>query len=151
MNGCSGSTARNGFSTSTTCRVRSTLRSADTDRLAALQAAFTASPWASRTPVDVEVPFEMTIGDVVVRGRIDAVFADPDGGATVVDWKTGEPPATDDELRPVGDSAGRVPAGLGGVGTAARNPRCGPHSTTCGRAAPSGPTHCRVPTNWPRC
>ncbi len=71
---------------------------ADTDRLTALQAAFTASTWASRTPVDVEVPFEMTIGDVVVRGRIDAVFADPDGGATVVDWKTGEPPATDDAL-----------------------------------------------------
>ena len=70
----------------------------DTDRLAELQAAFTASAWASRTPVDVEVPFEMTVGEVVVRGRIDAVFEDPDGGATVVDWKTGEPPATNDEL-----------------------------------------------------
>ena len=60
--------------------------------LAALQAAFAVSPWAARTPVDVEVPFEMAIGDTVVRGRIDAVFADPDGGVTVVDWKTGEPP-----------------------------------------------------------
>jgi DNA helicase-2/ATP-dependent DNA helicase PcrA len=69
------------------------------NRLAELQAAFTASPWASRTPVDVEVPFEMTFGDVVVRGRIDAVFADPDGGATVVDWKTGEPPSSGEELR----------------------------------------------------
>jgi DNA helicase-2/ATP-dependent DNA helicase PcrA len=29
---------------------------------------------------------------VVVRGRIDAVFADADGGWTVVDWKTGDPP-----------------------------------------------------------
>jgi DNA helicase II / ATP-dependent DNA helicase PcrA len=38
------------------------------------------------------VPFEMAIGGTVVRGRIDAVFAEPDGGATVVDWKTGEPP-----------------------------------------------------------
>jgi DNA helicase-2/ATP-dependent DNA helicase PcrA len=64
----------------------------DTQELAALQAAFLASPWAARTPVDVEVPFEMAVGDTVVRGRIDAVFADPDGGATVVDWKTGEPP-----------------------------------------------------------
>ena len=71
----------------------------DTDRLAELQEAFTASSWASRTPVDIEVPFEMTVGDVVVRGRIDAVFADSDGGATVVDWKTGEPPTTADELR----------------------------------------------------
>jgi len=63
-----------------------------TEDLAALQAAFTASPWAARTPVAVEVPFEMAIGDKVVRGRIDAVFADSDGGATVVDWKTGAPP-----------------------------------------------------------
>ncbi|MGE5694905.1 MAG: ATP-dependent helicase [Candidatus Sericytochromatia bacterium] len=68
------------------------------DRLAELQGAFAASPWASRTPVDVEVPFEMTVGDVVVRGRIDAVFADDDGGATVVDWKTGESPSTATEL-----------------------------------------------------
>ena len=30
----------------------------------------------------------------MVRGRIDAIFADDDGGATVVDWKTGEPPDT---------------------------------------------------------
>jgi DNA helicase II / ATP-dependent DNA helicase PcrA len=64
----------------------------DAEQLAILQEAFLASPWAARTPVDVEVPFEMAIGDTVVRGRIDAVFADPDGGATVVDWKTGEPP-----------------------------------------------------------
>lgn len=64
----------------------------DAEELAALQAAFLASPWASRTPTAVEVPFEMAVGDTVVRGRIDAVFAEPDGGATVVDWKTGEPP-----------------------------------------------------------
>ncbi|WP_328363817.1 ATP-dependent helicase [Mycobacterium sp. NBC_00419] len=63
--------------------------------LSALQEKFTASPWALRTPVDVEVPFEMTIGDTVVRGRIDAIFPDPDGTMTVVDWKTGEPPADD--------------------------------------------------------
>ena len=34
----------------------------------------------------------MVIGGRVVRGRIDAIFADDDGGATVVDWKTGDPP-----------------------------------------------------------
>ncbi|OBA73906.1 ATP-dependent DNA helicase [Mycobacterium sp. 1554424.7] len=71
----------------------------DTRELAALQAAFTQSRWASRTPVTVEVPFEMPIGDTVVRGRIDAVFADPDGGATVVDWKTGEPPRGPEAMR----------------------------------------------------
>ena len=64
------------------------------DELAELQAAFAVSPWAARTPIDVEVPFDMVIGGRVVRGRIDAVFADDDGGATVVDWKTGDPPGT---------------------------------------------------------
>jgi len=64
------------------------------DELAELQAAFAVSPWAARTPVDVEVPFDMVIGGRVVRGRIDAIFADDDGGTTVVDWKTGDPPDT---------------------------------------------------------
>jgi DNA helicase-2/ATP-dependent DNA helicase PcrA len=68
--------------------------SAARDELAELQAAFAVSPWAARTPIDVEVPFDMVIGGRVVRGRIDAVFADDDGGATVVDWKTGDPPST---------------------------------------------------------
>ena len=70
-------------------------QTADAEQLAALQDAFNASPWAARTPVDVEVPFEMALGGTMVRGRIDAVFADPDGGCTIVDWKTGEPPADD--------------------------------------------------------
>jgi DNA helicase-2/ATP-dependent DNA helicase PcrA len=64
----------------------------DTRELAALQEAFAGSRWAARTPLAVEVPFEMPFGDTVVRGRIDAVFAEPDGGATVVDWKTGAQP-----------------------------------------------------------
>jgi DNA helicase-2/ATP-dependent DNA helicase PcrA len=71
----------------------------DTEKLAALQAAFAGSQWAARSPVAVEVPFEMPIGDTVVRGRIDAVFAEPDGGATVVDWKTGEPPHGPEAMR----------------------------------------------------
>jgi DNA helicase-2/ATP-dependent DNA helicase PcrA len=72
---------------------------ADAERLGPLQRAFTASSWASRTPLDVEVPFEMTLGGTVVRGRIDAVFADADGGVTVVDWKTGAPPSSAEALR----------------------------------------------------
>jgi DNA helicase-2/ATP-dependent DNA helicase PcrA len=71
----------------------------DTQELTALQTAFAQSRWAARAPVAVEVPFEMPIGDTVVRGRIDAVFADPDGGATVVDWKTGEPPRGAEAMR----------------------------------------------------
>jgi DNA helicase II / ATP-dependent DNA helicase PcrA len=66
----------------------------DGEELAELQAAFAVSLWAARTPIDVEVPFDMVIGGRVVRGRIDAIFADDDGGTTVVDWKTGEPPST---------------------------------------------------------
>ena len=62
------------------------------DELALLQERFLASAWADRSPEEVEVAFETVVGGVVVRGRVDAVFADPDGGWTVVDWKTGDPP-----------------------------------------------------------
>ena len=70
--------------------------------LAELQARFEAGEWASRWPVEVEVPFETKVGDRLVRGRIDAVFADaPDGGYDVVDWKTGRQPGTAVEKRAV--------------------------------------------------
>jgi DNA helicase-2/ATP-dependent DNA helicase PcrA len=62
------------------------------EQLGALQNAFLASAWAERTPHDVEVPFETEVDGVPVRGRMDAVFADADGGWTVVDWKTGSIP-----------------------------------------------------------
>jgi DNA helicase-2/ATP-dependent DNA helicase PcrA len=62
------------------------------DALAELREQFLASEWADRTPVEVEVPFATEIGSVLVRGRIDAVFADA-GGYDVVDWKTGRRPA----------------------------------------------------------
>jgi DNA helicase-2/ATP-dependent DNA helicase PcrA len=71
----------------------------DRGELEELQAAFALSPWAARTPIDVEVPFDMMIAGHVVRGRIDAIFADDDGGVTVVDWKTGEPPSSPEELQ----------------------------------------------------
>ncbi|KMS65881.1 ATP-dependent helicase [Prauserella rugosa] len=60
--------------------------------LEALQEAFERSEWAHRTPYDVEVPFSTVIDGITVRGRMDAVFAEPDGGWTVVDWKTGAVP-----------------------------------------------------------
>ncbi|MEO6504055.1 MAG: UvrD-helicase domain-containing protein [Jatrophihabitantaceae bacterium] len=65
---------------------------ADAGELEALKAAFERSSWADRTPVAVEVGFEMSFGARVVRGRMDAVFSDSDGRFTVVDWKTGRPP-----------------------------------------------------------
>ncbi|MGI8677802.1 MAG: UvrD-helicase domain-containing protein [Jatrophihabitans sp.] len=81
----------------------------DAPDLAELQSAFEASGWSQRTPEEVEVPFEMTIGARVIRGRMDAVFRDDPRGDvagaagdrvarwTVVDWKTG--------LRPTGAAA----------------------------------------------
>jgi ATP-dependent DNA helicase UvrD/PcrA len=71
----------------------------DRGELEELQAAFAVSAWAARTPLEVEVPFDMVIAGRVVRGRIDAVFADEDGAVTVVDWKTGEPPSTPEDLQ----------------------------------------------------
>jgi DNA helicase II / ATP-dependent DNA helicase PcrA len=68
---------------------------ASDDALAELQDAFLASEWADRRPVEAEVSFETVVAGVGVRGRMDAVFADPDGGWTVVDWKTGALPADD--------------------------------------------------------
>ena len=61
--------------------------------LDAMVETFRQSEWANRAPAHVEVPVETRIGDVVVRGRIDAVFRDADGGWDLVDWKTGRRPA----------------------------------------------------------
>ena len=63
-------------------------QTADPDQLDALQEAFRASAWALRTLVAVEVLFEMELAGTVVRGRIDAVFGEPDGGSP--SW-TGRP------------------------------------------------------------
>jgi DNA helicase-2/ATP-dependent DNA helicase PcrA len=54
---------------------------------------FKASPWADRSPAFVEVAVETRVGEVVVRGRVDAVFRDADGRWDLVDWKTGRRPS----------------------------------------------------------
>ncbi len=65
---------------------------------ARLRAAFLASPWAARTPLEIEADVETHVAGYVLRSRIDAVFpavaGDPvgPGGVVVVDWKTGSPP-----------------------------------------------------------
>jgi DNA helicase-2/ATP-dependent DNA helicase PcrA len=75
---------------------------AQDSELATLKQRFEASEWASRQPAEVEVPFETLVGDRLIRGRIDAVFADhADGSFDVVDWKTGRPPKSDAERRAV--------------------------------------------------
>jgi len=59
-----------------------------------LRANFLDSEWAGRDPVELEVAVETMLAGVSVRGRIDAVFADPEhsDGFVIVDWKTGPPP-----------------------------------------------------------
>ena len=70
--------------------------------LAELRSRFEHGEWADRWPQAVEVPFETLVGDRLVRGRIDAVFADaPGGGYDVVDWKTGQPPRSEAERHAV--------------------------------------------------
>jgi ATP-dependent DNA helicase UvrD/PcrA len=70
--------------------------------LTELRARFERSEWADRWPQAVEVPFETLVGDRLIRGRIDAVFARPkDGGFDVVDWKTGSPPRSEAERHAV--------------------------------------------------
>jgi len=75
----------------------------DDEALRDLQDAFSRSSWALRTPAEVEFAFAMPVGaDLVVRGRVDAVFTDaPDGSVEVLDWKTGPPPRGDRALREV--------------------------------------------------
>lgn len=65
--------------------------------LIAMQESFLNSPWANRSPVDVEVPFETSIAGTVIRGRMDAVFTEPGGRWVVVDWKTGAEPTPAEE------------------------------------------------------
>lgn len=65
------------------------------DTLDMLRAAFLESAWAARTPYGQEVSFSTVVDGLPVRGRIDAIFADPDGGWTVVDWKTGRVPGAE--------------------------------------------------------
>jgi DNA helicase-2/ATP-dependent DNA helicase PcrA len=70
--------------------------------LGELRARFERSEWSDRWPVAVEVPFETLVGDRLVRGRIDAIFAGaPAGRYDVVDWKTGRPPESEAERRAV--------------------------------------------------
>jgi DNA helicase-2/ATP-dependent DNA helicase PcrA len=47
----------------------------------------------------VEVQFETMVAGRIISGRIDAVFPTPEGGYEVIDWKTGEPPATPAEFQ----------------------------------------------------
>ncbi len=58
------------------------------DDLVELKEAFLRTPYADREPYRVEAPFQLLLGGHIIRGRIDAVYREPDGTFQVVDWKT---------------------------------------------------------------
>jgi DNA helicase II / ATP-dependent DNA helicase PcrA len=63
----------------------------DDEDLRALVERFEQGAFADRTPVAVEPPFALVLDGQVVRGRIDAVYAEQvsgEDGFLVVDWKT---------------------------------------------------------------
>jgi DNA helicase-2/ATP-dependent DNA helicase PcrA len=60
----------------------------DEDDLRALISVFESGPFGDRVPHAVEAPFALVLAGQVVRGRIDAVYAEPGGGWLVIDWKT---------------------------------------------------------------
>ena len=106
--------------------------------LAELQAAFAVSPWAARTPIDVEVPFDMVIGGTwcgaaSTRSSPTTTVAPP--------WSTGRPATARHAggIAAARDSARRIPAGVGGDCTVVPWSRCGRRSTTCAAAARSRP------------
>jgi DNA helicase-2/ATP-dependent DNA helicase PcrA len=51
--------------------------------------AFSASRFATVTPWLVEAPFDLTVGGLRVRGRIDAIYQEEPGRWEIVDFKTG--------------------------------------------------------------
>lgn len=66
----------------------------DDAELRQLIARFEDGPFSTRVPRAIEAPFALVLtgpdgNRQVVRGRIDAVYDEPDGSCLVVDWKTG--------------------------------------------------------------
>jgi DNA helicase-2/ATP-dependent DNA helicase PcrA len=73
-------------------------RLAEPAQEAVLRASFKRSRFAEGVPLYVERPFLLWVDGIVVGGRIDAVFGEPDGPWEVVDYKTGRVPPEDDPL-----------------------------------------------------
>ena len=72
--------------------------SSETVKLAALQATFERSPWASRAPIDVEREIHLVLDSQIIICKIDAVYRDDDR-YQVVDWKTGKAPTSAQDLQ----------------------------------------------------
>jgi len=73
-------------------------RLGDPEPAEGLREAWRRSRFADRVPLFTERPFLLYLDGMVVGGRIDAIFGDPDGPWEVVDYKTGRVPAEEDPL-----------------------------------------------------
>ena len=72
---------------------------AGAEHISRLKDVFRRSRFADLPPLYSEHAFALVLGDFVVQGRIDAIFARPDGGWEIVDWKTGAGNTTTDAQR----------------------------------------------------
>jgi DNA helicase-2/ATP-dependent DNA helicase PcrA len=63
-----------------------------------LREAWRGSRFADGVPLFTERPFLLYLDGMVVGGRIDAIFGQPDGPWEVVDYKTGRVPPADDAI-----------------------------------------------------
>jgi DNA helicase-2/ATP-dependent DNA helicase PcrA len=67
-------------------------------RMERLRQAFTDSRFAGKVPLFAERAFLLNVDGHVLRGRIDAIYGEPDGVWEVVDYKTGRRPDPGDPL-----------------------------------------------------
>ncbi|MGZ4130502.1 MAG: 3'-5' exonuclease, partial [Actinomycetota bacterium] len=67
-------------------------------KMADLRRRFEQSRFADKVPLYAERPFLLSIDGFTIRGRIDAIYGEPEGPWEVVDYKTGRQPDAGDEI-----------------------------------------------------
>jgi len=67
-------------------------------KMADLRRRFEESRFADKVPLFAERPFLLSIHGFTIRGRIDAIYGEPDGPWEVVDYKTGRQPDAGDGI-----------------------------------------------------
>lgn len=76
---------------------------------------FERSRFSSETPIHIEAPFEIEIGEGSIRGKIDAIYDSGDGNWEIVDYKSGR--SRDDPSRRVQLEAYALAAADGALST----------------------------------
>jgi DNA helicase-2/ATP-dependent DNA helicase PcrA len=67
-------------------------------KLRDLRQSFLASRFADKVPLFAERPFLLSVDGFTIRGRIDAIYGEPEGPWEVVDYKTGSRPDIGDPI-----------------------------------------------------